>query len=79
MKQALLTVRIDDHTIFFQSYNKDQDDNFLIFSLQVFRYSLFKTLQDHDTLACGMVRKLRAKFPATMVNKKLTRGEVIQK
>ena len=50
------------------------------FSFFLFRYSsfpLFKTLQDHDTLACGTVRKLRAKFPATMVNKKLTRGEVI--
>ena len=38
-------------------------------------FALFKTLQDHDTLACGTVRKLRAKFPATMVNKKLTRGD----
>ena len=50
------------------------------FSFFLFRYSsfaLFKTLQDHDALACGTVRKLRAKFPATMVNKKLTRGEVI--
>ncbi|MEO0684629.1 MAG: hypothetical protein AAFY76_06160 [Cyanobacteria bacterium J06649_11] len=40
-------------------------------------FALFKRLADHQTPACGTVRKNRARFPTSFVSKKLKSGECL--